>query len=98
MTTTISTVGYGDYKGYYDNDGHWAVEMIYLIVVIVAGIILFSLVTEMIFSYRSMLTIEDIMNSVGKNMEIFMYDVSLGRKDKVLDKEYIDKAIECVKY
>lgn len=90
MTTTISTVGYGDYKGYYDDDGHWAVEMTYLYFVIITGLILFSLVTEMIFSYKSMLTLQDIMTSKAKGMEIFMYEVSLRRKDKVMPMDKIN--------
>ena len=100
MTTTISTVGYGfgNDKGFKSNEGHWAVEMTYLYFVIIAGIILFSLVTEMIFSYKSMLTVYDIMNGKSKEMEIFMYEISLRRKDKMLDMGMINYAIEGMKH
>ena len=49
ITTTITSVGYGDFKGYYDNDGAWAIEMVFLIFVIIFGIMLFSIVTKEIF-------------------------------------------------
>ena len=52
MTTSITTVGYGDYKGYNDNGKGWSIEMGYLILVIIFGIILFSSVTNEIFNYR----------------------------------------------
>ena len=46
ITTTITTVGYGDYKAYNDNEPVWAVEMCYLYFVTLTGIILFSSVTN----------------------------------------------------
>ena len=30
MTTTISTIGYGDLKAFVDTDGLWGIEMIYM--------------------------------------------------------------------
>ena len=59
MTTTISTVGYGagHYHAYLDNSGSWAVEMVYLIITTIAGIILFSSVTNEIFAYKKLLTV-----------------------------------------
>ena len=98
MTTTISTVGYGDFKGYYDNDGHWAQEMTYLIIVILAGLNLFSLITNEIFSYKTMKTVGEMMREKAQEMEIFMYDISLLRKDKVIEPHYIDMAVNGIKY
>ena len=56
VTTTITTVGYGDFKAYNTNDPDWAIEMVYLYVVTLAGITLFSAVTNQIFTYRKLLT------------------------------------------
>ena len=63
ISTTISTVGYGDVSGFNNSelDSDWSVEMLYLHVVIIAGIILFSLVTSEIFSYKQMLKLSEIM-------------------------------------
>ena len=46
ITTTISTVGYGDFKGFVDGTGDWALEEGYLCIVIFSGIMLFASVTK----------------------------------------------------
>ena len=56
VTTTITTVGYGDFKAHNTNEPDWAIEMVYLYVVTLAGITLFSAVTNQIFTYRKLLT------------------------------------------
>ena len=57
MTTTITTVGYGDFKGFHDSSGNWLPEMIYLYFVTLLGIIMFSTVTREIFVYKKLLTV-----------------------------------------
>ena len=57
ITTTITTVGYGDLKGYVDNSGSWTGEMLYLCATIFCGIFLFTLVTREIFTYKSLLNV-----------------------------------------
>lgn len=53
ITSTISTVGYGDLKGFVNADAsaNWEAEMIFLSIVIVVGMLIFSSVTNEIFSY-----------------------------------------------
>ena len=54
VTTTITTVGYGDYKAYNGNSddkyssehGDWLIEMVYLYFVTLLGILIFSMVTN----------------------------------------------------
>lgn len=58
MTTTITTVGYGDFKGFNDTDGEWIREMVYLIFVTVIGIVLFSIITNEIFTYQYPITVK----------------------------------------
>lgn len=58
MTTTITTVGYGDYKGFNNTDGEWIREMVYLIFVTVIGIVLFSIITNEIFTYQYPVTVK----------------------------------------
>lgn len=61
ITTTITTVGYGDFKGYYDNEGEWLIEMIFLMVVMLVGIMVFSTVTNEIFQYKVVLSMSKIV-------------------------------------
>lgn len=63
ITTTISTVGYGDFKGFINVDGKatWSEEMVFLSITIVVGIILFSSVTHEIFSYKRLASLVEIM-------------------------------------
>ena len=46
VATTISTVGYGDYKGFGDSSGSWAAEMTFLCLLQFVGILLFTIVTH----------------------------------------------------
>ena len=57
ITTTITTVGYGDFKAFHDPSGHWLPEMLYLYFVTLFGIIIFSSVTREIFVYKKLLTV-----------------------------------------
>ena len=59
MVTTISSVGYGhdNFKAYPENSDSWLIEMSFMIFVIMFGIILFSIVTNEIFVYKSMKTV-----------------------------------------
>lgn len=60
MTTTISTVGYGDYKAF-DIDETDFFEgfknMLYISIVIIGGILLFTIVTNEIFNYKKLKTV-----------------------------------------
>lgn len=51
ICSTITTVGYGDYKAFNDTEMGWAPEMVYLIFITVVGILLFSSVVNEIFNY-----------------------------------------------
>ena len=57
ISTTISTVGYGDPKGFIDTSGSWTQEMCYLIVTTFTGILLFTVVTNDIFNYNKFKTL-----------------------------------------
>ena len=61
MTTTITTVGYGDFKGFHDTNGHWLPEMIYLYCIMLFGINLFSMVTREIFVYKKLKTVAQMV-------------------------------------
>ena len=61
ITTTITTVGFGDYKAYNDTDPVWTAEMLYLFFVTLAGTLLFSTVTNQIFSYKKLKTVNEIV-------------------------------------
>ena len=59
-TTTISTVGYGDIKGFVDTEGVWEIEMSFLLILILCGVLLFSSVTHEIFTYKTLMTAKEI--------------------------------------
>ena len=61
IITTVSTVGYGDFKAYIDSDGVYTAEMVYLYFVTMFGITLFSSVTNEIFSYKRVRSIQEIV-------------------------------------
>ena len=91
MTTTISTVGYGtggDYYAFIDDSGDWAMEMMYLIAVMIAGNILFSLIVNQIFSYNEVITVEKMTKDKSYEMELYLFKISRKMKDKALP-EYI---------
>ena len=96
MTTTISTVGYGDFKAFMGNTGDYTIEMIYLYFVTLYGIALFSSVTSEIFSYKKLEKVNEIARKRATDIEVFLYAVSKRRKDASLTdamfkrtKEYI---------
>lgn len=97
MTTTISTVGYGDFKGYVDSEGEWAPEMSYLFFVTLSGIILFASVTREIFAYKKLLTVKQIVTSRVSAMEHFLYDVNQQIKGKSLPSTLIVECKEHIK-
>lgn len=64
MTTTISTVGYGDFKAYDADSTNWLLgfyNMLYMCFAITSGILLFTLVTNQVFDYQKLKTIDEIV-------------------------------------
>ena len=61
VTTTITSVGYGSeyFKGFQDTSGKWAWEMMFLVVLEFTGIVPFSSVTNEIFSYKHLRTLDE---------------------------------------
>ena len=54
MTTTISTVGYGDFHAFDADSTNWMLgfwNMLYMSVAMIAGFLLFTLVTDQVFDY-----------------------------------------------
>ena len=91
MTTTISKVGYGtggEYYAFIDDSGDWAMEMVYLSIVMIAGNILFSLIVDQIFSYNELITVEKMINDKSHEMDLYLFKISRKVKDKALP-EYI---------
>ena len=72
-------MGYGDYKAFNDEDPVWAVEMIYLIFVTITGTLLFSTVTNQIFSFKKLQTADEIVNKTLTSMEEYFYEISKQR-------------------
>ena len=90
ITTTITTVGFGDYKAFNDSDPVWVAEMCYLYFVTLVGLIIFSTVTNEIFNYERLKTVNEIVAETLYSMEEYLYNVSKLRKDKFLGTELIE--------
>lgn len=96
ITTTISTVGFGDFKARNSEETDWAYEMVYLYLVTAGGITLFSSVTHEIFSYRKLLTSKELIKKRVSDIDYFMYQVSKLRKDKSLTEEMFKKCSDFI--
>lgn len=94
VVSTISTVGYGDFKAFVDTEGRWTGEMIFLIFGTVIGILLFSSVTNEIFSYRKLLTVSELVKQHVTEVEIYLYEISSQRKGVNLPMKIIDESKE----
>ena len=86
VTATITSVGYGDFKGFFDDKGNCLPEMLYLYTVTLFGIILFSSVTKEIFTYKKLYTIEQLVKIRCKAMEEYLNSVSRVMKEKALEQ------------
>lgn len=96
VTTTISTVGYGDYKAYNNTTTQWAPEMVFLTFVIVAGILLFSSVTNEIFAYKEVDRIETITMVKKRKMEEFLYEVQSVKENVFFPAEIHDNVLDSI--
>ena len=76
MSTTISTVGYGDISGYQSNEGKWALEMSYLIIIMSLGIIMFSYIVNEILSYRRLETVQKMVKDSVYSIKIYLNEIS----------------------
>ena len=85
VTTTISTVGYGDFKGFFDDKGNCLPEMLYMYLVTLFGIILFSSVTKEIFKYKKQYTVQELVKMKCNAMEDYLNSVSRVMKKTALD-------------
>ena len=81
MTTTMTTVGYGDIKGRNPN------EQIYLCIVIFVGIAMFTLITQQVLFLRKELTVEDLVKINQEKVNEFILQLDQTRPNKYLDEE-----------
>ena len=83
MTTTISTVGYGDINARGSDDPIWTIDMIYMIFVTAFGIMAFSSVTDYIFSYRNVESVQKKIFRRVKVIEKFLIELDPKRIDNL---------------
>jgi len=89
LTTTIAAVGYGDYSAFEGAGGDWALQMAYMTFVIIFGIILFSTVTNEIFTYRKLENVHELVKRKVKDTQHFLYAVEALNEKAVLPKTII---------
>ena len=94
VTTSISTVGFGDYKSYMDDSGEWAIEMSYMIFVIMFGILLFSSVTNEVLNYRQLKTITSLTQERVFDTKIFLSELDAGNGLVRIDQDIEEKTLK----
>ena len=95
MTTTISKVGYGDanFKGFIDgNDSDWALEMSYLVFVIIFGSFIFAVLVDKVFNYKQLKTVQELVRKSKHETEVYLYEINSKVKDQMLPIDLITEA------
>jgi len=92
VTTTISLVGYGDYKGFIDNSGEWFFEMSLLILLILYGNYCFSSITQKVREYQTVLTPARLASQASQEMEHFLLNLQMKIKNRSLPESLIEFA------
>ena len=93
ITTTITTVGYGDYKAFNDTTGIWQAEMCYLYLISLGGPFLFTTVSTQVFQYQKLKKVNEIVNEQCKDMEEYLYNISSQRHGKFLGTKKIEECL-----
>ena len=92
MTTTISKVGYGDanFKGFIDGeDPDWALEMGYLVFVIIFGSFIFAVLVNKVFDYQQLKTVQELVRKSKHETEVYLYEINSKVKDQMLPIDLI---------
>ena len=95
MTTTISKVGYGDanFKGFIDgDDSDWALEMGYLVFVIIFGSFIFSVLVNKVFDYEQLKTVQELVRKSKHETEVYLYEINSKVKDQCLPIDIIQES------
>jgi len=82
VTTTMTSVGYGDISGYTDGVGEHETTLLFIIFSTIFGILGFTIVKMFIFSAHLEHHIEDIQKTARKNTEDVLF-----RIDRILSDE-----------
>ena len=85
MTTTMTTVGYGDIKGLN------IYEQLFLCVVIFCGIAMFTLITGQVLGYKKEPTVEDFAKIINSNVKDLLINLSQIRTDKWFHKQLYEE-------
>ena len=94
ISTTITTVGYGDYKAFNDTNPIWLAEMCYLYVISLGGPFLFTTVSTQVFQYQKLKNVNQIVSEQCKDMEEYLYNISSQRHGKFLGTRKIEESLE----
>jgi hypothetical protein len=91
MTTTMTSVGYGDRSGF-------PVDFLMGFVMFAqfAGILSFSLIKFNVFNTKSKISVNDLVTEIGEQMTDYLNSLNTIRKDVNIRQEYMDEALEYV--
>lgn len=93
MTSTISTVGYGEFSAFVKHGDDWflqALSMFQMTLSTVCGILLFTVVTNEIFNYEKLLTVEQIVYRIVNEIHNHLLKINTVIKDRELEQEIFD--------
>ena len=95
MTTTISKVGYGDanFKGFIDGkSADWALEMGFLVFVIIFGSFIFAVMVNKVFNYHQLKTVHELVRKSKHETEVYLYEINSKVKDQMLPIDLIQES------
>jgi len=86
-------VGYGEFNAFHLEGKNWIVQafsMFYMILATVCGVLLFTIVTNEIFNYEQLLTVEKIISKIVNEIHDQMLKINSVIEDRDLPQEIFD--------
>ena len=90
MTTTMTTVGFGDNKGMNES------ERIFLSIIMFFGLAMFTIIVNQVMSIRKVLKVEDLVAASNDNIIDYIYNLSKRRNTISLHGEIYQASMQAI--
>ena len=90
MTTTMTTVGYGDNKGMNQS------ERFFLSIIMFFGLAMFTIIVNQVMSLRKVLKVEDLVTPSNENIVDYIYNLSKRRTTISLHEEVYQDSMQAI--
>ena len=90
MTTTMTTVGFGDNKGMNES------ERIFLSIIMFFGLAMFTIIVNQVMSIRKVLKVEDLVAASNDNIIDYIYNLSMRRTTISLHGEIYQASMQAI--